>query len=146
MAPSPRDRDPAPSRALAFSRALAVLVGFVAPAGEIARRWPTLAATYPPHYLDDVALGAFLLVGAWSTRRASAKRETVGVRTLGAAWGFTLAIALGSFSHKVETWGAPDPGGWAPPTLVAGVIGLGAALAAGALLATILAPTSSREQ
>ncbi len=98
-----------------YARRLAILAGIVLPLGETARRWhqmgdPQLLFAW----LDDWLLGAFLLYGAWRAGRDPA----AGQASLAAAWGFTLAIAIGSFLTGV--FGAADPTG-APRTIVVAI-------------------------
>ena len=97
---------------MTFARRLALLAGIVLPLGETARRWHQLA---DPRlffaWFDDWLIGAFLLYGAWRAGRDPA----TGQASLAAAWGFTLAIAIGSFITGVV--GAGDPTG-APRSVV----------------------------
>ena len=53
---------------LFVSRRLAVVVGVLLPLAETVRRWP-LWKEYPPAFLDDFLIGAFLLYGAWRCSR-----------------------------------------------------------------------------
>jgi hypothetical protein len=96
---------------MTFARRLALLAGIVLPLGETARRWHQLA---DPRlffaWFDDWLIGAFLLYGAWRAGRDPA----TGQASLAAAWGFTLAIAIGSFITGVV---AGDPTG-APRSVV----------------------------
>jgi hypothetical protein len=50
--------------ALILSRRLAFILGVLLPFAEAIRRWP-LSRQYPPAFLDDFAIGAFLIYGAW---------------------------------------------------------------------------------
>jgi hypothetical protein len=98
---------------MTFARRLALLAGVVLPLGETVRRWHQLG---DPRllfaWLDDWLIGAFLLYGAWRVGRDPA----TGQATLAAAWGFTLAIATGSFFAGL--FGDPDPTGAARMTVV----------------------------
>jgi hypothetical protein len=85
---------------------LAIVAGIVLPIGETMRRWhqigdPRLIFAW----LDDYLIGAFLLYGAWRVGREA----TTGQASLAAAWGFTVAIAIGSFFTGV--FGDADPTG-----------------------------------
>ena len=74
---------------LAFPRRLAILGGVVLPIAETARRWHQLGDPHIwPFWLDDWAVGALLLYGAWRTRR----NDVSGLTALGAAWGFACAM------------------------------------------------------
>ena len=53
---------------LAVSRRLAMIIGILLPLAETVRRWP-LWQEYPPAFLDDYLIGAFLLYGAWRCSR-----------------------------------------------------------------------------
>jgi hypothetical protein len=97
-----------------FARRLAILAGIVLPLAETARRWHQLA---DPRmffaWFDDWLIGAFLLYGAWRVGQDAA----AGQPSLAAAWGFTLAIATGSFLTGV--FGDPDPTGASRAVVVA---------------------------
>jgi hypothetical protein len=89
-----------------FARRLAVIAGVVLPIAETARRWRQLGdVRLLWSWLDDYLIGAFLLYGAWRVGRDAAS----GQATLAAAWGFALAIAIGSFFSGL--FGEPDPTG-----------------------------------
>jgi hypothetical protein len=100
-----------------FARRLAILAGVVLPIGELARRWHQLG---DPRllfaWLDDILIGAFLLYGAWRVGQDAVR----GQATLAAAWGFTLALAIGSLFTGV--FGDPDPTG-APRAVVVAIKG-----------------------
>jgi hypothetical protein len=97
-----------------FARTLAILAGVVLPIGELARRWHQLG---DPRllfaWLDDMLIGAFLLYGAWRVGHDAVR----GQATLAAAWGFALALAIGSFFTGL--FGDPDPTGLSRPVVVA---------------------------
>src|SRR5688500_15416542 len=78
-------------------------------------------------WLDDWLIGAFLLYGAWRV----GKDAVTGQASLAAAWGFTLAIAIGSFLTGV--FGDPDPTGAVRGVVVA-IKAVMLALAIGALV------------
>ena len=91
---------------MTFARRLAVLAGVVLPVAETVRRWHQLGDPRMLFaWLDDWLIGAFLLYGAWRVGRDA----TAGQASLAAAWGFTLAIAIGSFLTGV--FGDVDPTG-----------------------------------
>ncbi|HVF55922.1 MAG TPA: hypothetical protein VM934_07205 [Pyrinomonadaceae bacterium] len=113
-----------------FSRRLAILFGILIPLGETIRRWHTWQ-DYPPNFFDDYLIGAFLLYGAWRTRRD----VRGGQRYLSAAWGFACAFGYASFFGKLQHLNAPDPAP-IPLVWVAGIIGVGWALCIVALLAS----------
>jgi hypothetical protein len=99
---------------MTFARRLAIVAGVVLPLAETARRWHQLGDPQLLFaWLDDWLLGAFLLYGAWQV----AKDATSGQASLAAAWGFTLAIAIGSFLTGV--FGGADPSGASRGVVVA---------------------------
>jgi hypothetical protein len=114
-----------------FARGLAVVAGVVLPIGETIRRWHQLS---DPRllwaWLDDYAIGAFLLYGAWRAGRD----PVTGQVSLAAAWGFTLAEALGSFFFGV--FGDPDPTG-APRGVVVAIKGTMLLFAVAALVSVL---------
>ncbi|MEO5823293.1 MAG: hypothetical protein ABIT71_22540 [Vicinamibacteraceae bacterium] len=116
---------------MTFARRLAWLAGVVLPLGETARRWHQLAE---PRlfwaWFDDWLIGAFLLYGAWRAGRDAA----AGQATLAAAWGFTLAIAVGSFVTGV--FGDADPTG-ASRTVVVAIKAVMLALTVAALVSVL---------
>ena len=117
-----------------FARRLALLAGVVLPLGEIARRWHQLGD--PQHFhawFDDFLIGAFLLYGAWRVRRDA----VTGQASLAAAWGFTLAEAIGSFF--TGAFGDADPTG-APRAVVVVIKGAMLLLAIGALVSVLRWP------
>jgi len=116
---------------MTFARGLAVIAGIALPIGEIGRRWHQLG---DPRmffaWFDDILIGAFLLYGAWRVGRDAA----AGQATLAAAWGFTLAIAIGSFFSGV--FGDADPTG-ASRAVVVTIKGVMLALAVAALVSVL---------
>ena len=116
---------------MTFARRLALLAGVVLPVGETVRRWHQLGDPRMLFaWLDDWLIGAFLLYGAWRVGQ-----DTVtGQASLAAAWGFTLAIAIGSFLTGV--FGGPDPTGAAWGVVVA-IKAVMLALAIGALVSVL---------
>src|SRR5438477_592990 len=87
-----------------FSRAGAIIIGVLLPVAETIRRWGTWF-DYPPNYLDDVSIGAFLLVAAY----ISMKKPAVGQRFLTAAWGYACGMGYVSFFGHLANLNAPDP-------------------------------------
>jgi hypothetical protein len=68
---------------LTFSRRLAVVAGLVLPVVETFRRWNQLGDLRVwPFWLDDWAIGLFLLYSAWRVGKDSAR----GRPFLAAAW------------------------------------------------------------
>jgi hypothetical protein len=99
---------------MAFARWLALIAGVVLPVGETVRRWHQLGDPRMLYaWLDDWLIGAFLLYGTWRVGRDA----TTGQASLAAAWGFTLAIAIGSFFTGV--FGDADPTGASRAVVVA---------------------------
>lgn len=116
---------------MTFARRLALLAGIVLPLGETARRWHQLADPQLFfHWFDDWLIGAFLLYGAWRVGRD----PVTGQASLAAAWGFTLALAIGSF--LTGAFGGPDPTG-ASRTVVVAVKAVMLLLAIGALVSVL---------
>jgi hypothetical protein len=114
-----------------FARRLAILAGIVLPLGETARRWHQLAdPRFFFAWFDDWLIGAFLLYGAWRVGRDAVS----GQASLAAAWGFTLAIAIGSFLSGI--FGDADPTG-ASRTAVVAVKGAMLLLAIAALVTVL---------
>ena len=75
-------------------------------------------------------IGAFLLYGAWRVGRDA----TTGQASLAAAWGFTVAIAIGSFFFGL--FGGADPTG-ASRTVVVAIKAAMLALAVSALVSVL---------
>jgi len=114
-----------------FARRLALLAGVVLPIGEIARRWQQLGDPQMFFaWFDDILIGAFLLYGVWRVGQDAVS----GQASLAAAWGFTLAIAIGSFFSGL--FGDADPTGLSRPIVVA-IKGVMLALAIGALVSVL---------
>ena len=121
---------------LEFSRRLAIAAGVVLPLAETARRWDQLArVSIWPFWLDDFAIGGFLLYGAWKTRAG----EASGVSTLAAAWGFACAMASDSFFGQLAELSQPDPSGLESSTVVA-IKGVMLLVAITALIVTLRQP------
>jgi hypothetical protein len=100
---------------LAVSRGLAYVFGVLAPLAETFRRWGAWWVN-PPAFLDDFLIGAFLIAGAWATRKepSSSGRRAI----LAAAWGFACGMAYSSITYHWyamqagELDPAPIPTGW----------------------------------
>jgi hypothetical protein len=111
-----------------FARWLALIAGVVLPVGETVRRWHQLGDPQMLFaWLDDWLIGAFLLYGAWRVGRDAVS----GQASLAAAWGFTVAIAIGSFLTGV--FGDADPTG-APRGVVVAIKAVMLALGIAALV------------
>ena len=101
-------------------------------------RWPRpcgggpLSQEYPPAFLDDFLIGAFLLYGAWRCSRDRINRRIV----LAAAWAFACGLGYASFFTHIRRLEAPDPAG-IPDVWVATIIGFGWVLCILVLIATI---------
>jgi hypothetical protein len=124
---------------------MARAAGIVLPAGETIRRWGTWWDA-PAAYLDDVLIGAFLLVAAWKY----ARDPRVGQRYLAAAWGFGCGMGYLSLHSSLENIDATDVSGF--PGIVAAavkaaMVGLGVVCLIGTLHgeATAGTPTGRSE-
>ena len=121
---------------LTFSRRLALVFGVLLPIVETYRRWQQLGDYhYWPAWLDDWAIGAFLLYGAWRT----AKEVETGRPWLTAAWGFTCGMAYPSFFGQLARLDQPDPSAL-PAAWVVGIKGVGFLLAILALAGSLRHP------
>ena len=127
---------------LQFSRRLAIAAGVALPLVETLRRWDQLSElSVWPFWLDDFAIGGFMLYGAWRTRAADAR----GVSTLAAAWGFACGMGYSSFFGQLADLSQSDPSGMQSSIVVA-IKGVMLALALAALIVTLTqsrAPFSS---
>ena len=120
---------------LQSSRRLAVLAGIVLPLGETARRWHELGdPAMWLVWLDDWAIAAFLLYGAWRTRRDVPPGRLI----LAAAWGFACGLGYSSFVFSILSANPTDASGapmWVAAVvkgllLLLGILGLAGALRA----------------
>jgi hypothetical protein len=118
--------------ALRLSRWYALLVGVALPAGETFRRWGAIDDL--PAFLDDYAIGVFLLAGLWASRKADPR----GLRLLCAAWGFTCGLGYASFFGHLRVIDQPDVGPL-PQVWLTTIIGSGWVLAIAAMITTIRA-------
>ena len=114
-----------------FSRRFALCLGVILPLIETVRRFHQLGdLSVWPMWLDDWLIGAFLLYGAWQTK----KNVLHGQPFLTAALGFACAMAYTSFFFQLANLGQPDPSGVSPVVVVT-IKGIGFALCIVALLA-----------
>ncbi|TAK15445.1 MAG: hypothetical protein EPO35_07545 [Acidobacteria bacterium] len=119
-----------------FSRALAIVAGVFLPIAETTRRWHELGdIRAAPFWLDDWLIGAFLLYGAWRTRRSDPSGRVV----LAAAWGFACGQVYASFFGQLALIDQADPSGLSGATVVA-IKGAMFALAITALLFAVVDP------
>jgi len=116
---------------LSASRRLAIVIGLLLPLIETVRRWP-LWHEYPPTFLDDFLIGAFLLYGAWRCSRDPARGRVV----LAAAWAFACGLGYGSFFGHIRYLETADPSG-VPHIWVVTILGAGLVLCILALVTTI---------
>ena len=99
-----------------FSRRLAVAAGFTLPILETIRRWHQLRhVAVWPFWLDDWAIGGFLLYGAWRTGRNTVDGRPILV----AAWGFACGLAYVSFFSELAALDQLDPSGLRSSVVVA---------------------------
>jgi hypothetical protein len=87
---------------LAANRRLATVAGIVLPLGELIRRHADLAAWW--HWMDDVVIGAALLLAAFVARR----RPEIGARALAGAWGLASGMGYYSFAGHALAWRERD--------------------------------------
>ena len=125
-----------------FSRRLAIVFGIALPILETIRRFPQLGdpANWPM-WLDDLLLGALLLIGS----RLTSGPRYHNARYLAAAWGAACGLGYGSFFSQLQHLHLPDP---APlsPEWVAIIKGVGLALAVVALIGALKQPHDSDDE
>lgn len=129
---------------LASSYRVARVAGIVLPVGETLRRWGTWWDA-PPAYLDDVIIGAFLLLAAWTY----ARDQRVGQRYLAAAWGFGCGMGYVSLYSSIENIDATDVSGFSGTVAVvvkAAMVLLGLVCLIGALRGEPAAAPTSRPE
>ena len=103
------------------------------PVIETIRRWHQIGEIRAwPFWLDDWAIGAFLLYGAWQTRKDFAH----GRGMLAAAWAFACGMGYSSFFSALVAVGEPDPSG-VRSSIVVAIKGVMFALAITALVVTL---------
>ena len=118
---------------IAFSRRLAVIAGVALPVLETARRCHQLGdLAVWPYWLDDWAIGIFLLYGAWKVSQDA----VAGRPVLAGAWGFACGLGYASFFSQVESLDQADPSGLAPSAMVV-IKGLMLTVGIAALVATV---------
>jgi hypothetical protein len=111
------------------------------PVVETLRRWHQLGDLRVwPSWLDDWAIGAFLLFGAWQSRSGSARGRAV----LAAAWGFACGLGYASFFSQIEDLSSADPSGF-PSAVVAAIKGMMLTWGVVALVAAIRGATRPAE-
>jgi hypothetical protein len=120
---------------LTFSRRMAIAAGLVLPVVETLRRWRQLGDIRVwPFWLDDWAIGLFLLYAAWRVGK-----DPVGSRPfLAAAWGFALGMVYASFFSQLTAVDRPDPSGISS-VVVVGIKGVMFILTVVALIGTLRA-------
>jgi len=123
-----------------FSQWLAWIAGVVLPVGETWRRWGTWW-DYPPAYLDDVFIGAFLLVAAAMTKRS----PQAGRPWLAGAYGFAVGIGLMNLATTLSTLEQPDPSGVSGAT-AATIKAVMVALAIAGLVGSLLGSGGSADK
>jgi hypothetical protein len=108
----------------------------VTPVAETVRRWGALWDN-PFAFLDDYLLGAFLIAGAWATRRRGSARA---IALLAGAWGFASGLAYNSaaFHWFAMRSGQLDPSGL-PSYWVFAIKVLGGLIFIAALVLTVTA-------
>jgi hypothetical protein len=124
-----------------WSRRLAVVFGIALPILETIRRFPQLGdPAHWPMWLDDLLLGAALVIGA----RLTSDFRYQNARYLAAAWGAACGMGYGSFFSQLRHLDLPDP---APISSewVAIIKGVGLALAMVALIGALISPVNSSD-
>jgi hypothetical protein len=105
---APNTRRRIESRLLRLSRALAIVGGPLLIIGESVRRWHQFDEPSKwPSILDDYAIGAFLLLGAWRVTRDPVRGRAV----LAGAWGLAVGIGAGSIHGHATSLDQADPSG-----------------------------------
>jgi hypothetical protein len=125
-----------------LSRRLAIVFGIALPILETIRRFPQLGELANwPMWIDDLLLGAVLLIGA----RLTAGLRYHNARYLAAAWGATCGLGYASFFSQLQHLHLPDP---APVSSewVAIIKGVGLALAIVALIGALKPPVQSGDE
>jgi hypothetical protein len=113
--------------------------GFALPVLETIRRWNQLGdPALWPLWLDDLLLGAALLVGA----RLTANHHYSNARYLAAAWGIACGMAWSSFFAAILHLDMPDPAP-IPTVWVATIKGIGFMLAIVALIGALKPPAQA---
>ena len=125
-----------------FSRRLALVFGVALPVLETIRRLPQLADFgYWPLWIDDLLLGAALLIGA----RMTSGLRYQNARYLAAAWGAACGMGYYSFIAQLQHLDVADPAP-IPSSWVATIKGVGLALAIVALIGSLQRPRRSPDK
>jgi hypothetical protein len=120
-----------------FSRRLALVFGIALPVLETVRRFRQLGDFGRwPMWIDDLLLGAALLIGA---RMTSGSRYQ-NARYLAAAWGAACGMGYYSFISQLQHLEIADPAPL-PSSWVAAIKGLGLGLAIAALIGALKLPS-----
>lgn len=124
-----------------FSRRLALIFGVALPVLETIRRYSQLGdPSHWPMWLDDLLLGAALLMGA----RMTSAGGYHNARYLAAAWGAACGMGYYSFFAQLERLDLADPAP-VPSLWVAVIKGGGLALAIVALIGALKQPLLPNE-
>ena len=84
------------------SRWLAIAFGVLIPVLGIVRNW-TEAKQDIAGFFGDIAIGAFLLFGAWK----AGQNVRSGQRYLAAGWGMTCGLFYTSLANQIKAMGEP---------------------------------------
>lgn len=125
--------------AMSILRLLACVIAIIAMVGEAMRSWGVGRPI--AFWMDDVILGSLLLVGAWATRRETARRRAF----FSGAWGVAAGMAYLSFFQKVFDPAHQNAGNLSLGLLTA-LAGAGLVLTVAGLIASVVLPQSSLEQ
>jgi len=124
-----------------FSRRLALVFGIALPVLETIRRFGQIGDFRAwAMWLDDLLLGAALIIGA----RVTSQRRYHNARYLAAAWGAACGMGYYSFFTQLQRLEMPDP---APISSwwVAAIKGAGLAFAIVALIGALKQPRPTDE-
>src|SRR5688572_10095266 len=102
------------TKAIAYSRSLAIAIGVLVPLAEtIRRRSQLLQLNNFVYWFDDYILGAVLLYAAWKARR----NPLDGQKYLSAAWGLATGALFLSTLSQLERLNGTDPSLMSPLTV-----------------------------
>ena len=125
-----------------FSRRLALVFGVALPVLETIRRLPQLADFgHWPLWIDDLLLGAALLLGASMTSGLRYQNA----RYLAAGWGAACGMGYYSLIAQLQHLDVADPAP-IPSSWVAVIKGVGLALAIVALIGALRRPPRSGDE